>query len=116
MLSEHAIRQEQIALENRIGDIGYFVNEEGDLKEADTLWAKLHRSAESETRHDAAFFQHRFLSRTEERGGTFWHLVGVEPIEKPGTEKVLDMNRAVANTEFDPNWIKIDVRKTHSGG
>ena len=28
-LSEHAIRQEQIALEDRIGKIGYFVNEQG---------------------------------------------------------------------------------------
>ena len=107
---EEDVKAEQIALQDRVAEVELFCGDDGVLRRRDTLWAKLNRSATAEKRQDVAFFSKRFHERTLKRGGKFYKLVEIQPIPKPGTEVVIDMNRQVANTPFDPTWKKIDSR------
>ena len=91
-----------------------FVDDDGCINRRDTLWSKLQQSTEAEKRQDAAYFEHRFVTRTEDRGGKFWILDGVVPIPKPGTETAVDMNRLVADMQFDENWVEIDTKSRMS--
>ena len=109
-LNESDVRLEQIALDGRVEHLEIFVDDDGCIHRRDTLWAKLQRSTEAEKRQDAAYFEHRFVTRTEDRGGEFWILDGVVPIPKPGTETASDMNRLVADMQFDENWDEIDTK------
>ena len=116
-LKESDVREEQIALDVRVQDMGTFsggygayLDDEGRIKHSDTLWAKLQQSSEAEKRQDAAYFEHRFVTRTEDRGGEFWILDGIVPIQKPGTEMATDMNHLVADMPFDENWGEIDTK------
>ena len=72
------------------------------------------QSAEAEKCEDAAYFEHRFVTRTEDRGGEFWILDGIVPIQKPGIEMATDMNRLVADMQFDENWVEIDTKSRMS--
>ena len=86
-----------------------FVDDDGFVCRRDTL-VKLQQSTESEKRQDVAYFEQRFVTRTEDRGGKFWILNEVVPIQKPSTERAVDMNRLVADTAFDKTWEEIDTK------
>merc|ERR1719258_247196 len=71
-LNESDVRLEQIALDGRVEHLEIFVDDDGCIHRRDTLWAKLQRSSEAEKRQDAAYFEHRFVTRTEDqRSGNF---------------------------------------------